>query len=82
MAKQIDELSVQEKRDLVAEIEKKKNGRSDKDWVELRDEFDLEMSPETLRKAGVGVKLVADANVTDNKYAERQKLRDMTAQVN
>lgn len=81
MPRQIDELSVQEKRDLVSEIGLKKSGRSDKDWIELRNEFDLEMSPETLRKAGVGVKLVADADIYDG-YAERQKLRDMTAQVN
>ena len=81
MPRQIEELSVQEKRDLVSEIGLKKSGRSDKDWEQLRDEFDLEMSPETLRKAGVGVKLVADAGITEG-YVERQKLRDLTAQVN
>lgn len=81
MARQIDELTTQEKRDLVYEIGLKKSGRSDKDWIELRNEFDLEMSPETLRKAGVGVKLVSDANISSG-YGERQKMRDMTAQVN
>lgn len=72
-------MSTQEKRNLVTEIGLKKNGQSDKEWAQLRDEFDLEMSPDTLRKAGVGVKLVSDAN---EGYIERQKMRDMTAQVN
>lgn len=50
------------------------------------------MSPETLRKAGVGVKLVADADMLhdgvalrehyDDHFAERQKLRDLSYQVN
>lgn len=51
------------------------------------------MSPETLRKAGVGIKLVADADMLRAKgesivsymsdgYVERQKMRDLTAQVN
>lgn len=51
------------------------------------------MSPETLRKAGVGIKLVADADMLrangestvsymSDGYVERQKMRDLTAQVN
>lgn len=48
------------------------------------------MNPETLRKAGVGVKLVADADMLHESdvadmsdgYIERQKMRDLAAQVN
>lgn len=92
MGRQLEELSRQEKNDLIMEIESKKNGVSDKDWAELCDEYDLGVKPDTLRKAGVGVKLVSDAGMLNtgtpanedpsDGYVERQKLRDLTGKVN
>lgn len=85
MGRQLEELDIREKRELVEEITLKKSGRSDKDWSDLRDEYGLDMSPDTLRKAGVGIKLVADADMLGESgasYLERQKMRDLTANVN
>ena len=86
MGRQLEELGAQEKRDLVEEITLKKTGRSDKDWIDLRDEYDLDISPDTLRKAGVGIKLAVDADMLgkaeSSSYLERQKMRDLTANVN
>ena len=88
----IDELNEDSKRELVNEVLDKKNGVSDKDWMEICSQFDLSVNAETLRKAGVGVKLVQDAGMigttdkpvagnTLNEYMERQKLRDLNSQV-
>lgn len=56
------------------------------------DEFHLDINPDTLRKAGVGIKLVADANMLgeggqsissiSDGYVDRQKMRDLRKQVN
>lgn len=71
----------------------KKNGDLDIDWVDLVEEFDLDINVETLRKAGVGIKLADDAcmltldrsgdlaDIADG-YIERQKMRDLSKQVN
>ena len=55
---------MKEKTDLVQEVLDKKNGVMDKDWCDMVMDYDLDCSPETLRKAGVGVKLASD-----NQYA-------------
>ena len=86
----IDELPVEQKRKLVNEMVDKKNGASDKDWAEICSEFDLSVNAETLRKAGVGVKLASDAGMSFQSvngsagcdYIERQKMRDLTAKLN
>lgn len=89
MSCSLEELSPREKADLVKQISDKKNGRTDQDWSEIREFFDLDINAETLRKAGVGIKLAADAGLLcDNNpsqgagYIERQKLRDLSRQVN
>ena len=89
MNRSLEELTANEKSDLVKQIAKKKSGEIDTDWSEICDQFGLNINAETLRKAGVGIKLVADANMlgtahTDlsSGYVERQKLRDLTKQVN
>lgn len=88
MSRLLEELTAQEKKNLVCAIEEKKNGIGDKDWSELVEEFDLGINAETLRKAGVGIKLAADAGMLDgdgtleNGFIERQKIRDLTRQVN
>ena len=60
----------------------------DSDWDDLCERFDLNINPGTLRKAGVGVKLVSDAGLLatdaelfDVHYMERQKTRDLNAQI-
>lgn len=86
MSRLLEELTAQEKKDLIGAIEAKKNGLSDKDWSEIVEEYDLGINAETLRKAGVGIKLAADAGMLggtgENSYIERQKVRDLTRQVN
>ena len=83
MSRSLEELTIEEKRDLVNQIEQKKQGLIDDDWSEICDQFDLNINAETLRKAGVGVKLAADANMLDvsDGYVERQKIRDLTRRV-
>lgn len=86
MARLIEQLDSVEKWELVQEILDKKNGDNDKDWSEIVEDFDIDCSPETLRKAGVGVKLASDAGMRftaeqndsiDRGFMERQKLYDI-----
>lgn len=48
-------------KELIFDIFEKVSGRSDLDWVEIRDKHDVECHPDTLRKAGVGIKMAAEA---------------------
>lgn len=86
LARLIEQLDNMEKWELVQEVLDKKNGDSDRDWAEIVADFDLECSPETLRKAGVGVKLASDAGMkfmpeqkdeVDRGYMERLKMYDI-----
>ena len=86
MSRSIEQLDEMEKWELVQEILDKKNGDSDMDWSEIVSTFDLDCNPETLRKAGVGVKLASDAGMklgvdksesADRNFMERQKLADI-----
>lgn len=62
------------------------------EWAEIGKIFSLDINSETLRKAGVGIKLVSDAAlldsdedmtpVMDREYLERQKIRDLNNKVN
>lgn len=90
MSRLIEQLDVNEKQMLVQEMLDKKNGGSDKDWSEIGAEFDLDCSPETLRKAGVGVKLASDAGMDfgyeereaiDRNFVERQKIYDRSREL-
>ena len=86
MSRYIEELGQDEKQALVHEVLDKKNGYGDRDWSEIVEDFDLECSPDTLRKAGVGIKLASDAGMiagdvdmdnVDRNFVERQKLYDI-----
>ena len=86
MSVSLETLGIQEKQELVQQIIDKKDGRNDKDWIEIVQEYDLDCSPDTLRKAGVGIKLAYDAgmefgteqkNIIDQGFADRQKLYDI-----
>lgn len=66
-------------------MSQKRSGSLDKDWIEIVEEWDLDINPDTLRRAAIGVELALDAGLMDdsgNGYIERQQLRDLTAQVN
>lgn len=84
MSYSLEELSAKQKASLVQEILQKKAGLLDDDWAEICAHFDLNISADTLRKAGVGVKLAADASKADisSGYVDRQKIRDLTKNVN
>lgn len=86
MARLIEELDLKEKQMLVQEVLDKKNGSYDKDWAEIVSDYDLAFSPDTLRKAGVGIKLASDAGMDfgnddreeiDRNFVERQKMYDL-----
>ena len=90
--KSIESLDVKEKSDLVQQILDKKNGVADIDWRDIVQDYDLDCSPDTLRKAGVGVKLAEDAGMSFSNdgagtrdvmdgYVERQKLYDLRREV-
>ena len=92
MSRSIEALNVKEKAELVREMLDKKNGVLDKDWCDMVMDYGLNCNPETLRKAGVGVKLASDAgmdfpmdgagtrDVLDD-YVERQKLNDLRREI-
>ena len=85
MSYTLDELSREDKKRLVGDMVDKKCGASGKEWAALCEEYQLECNPETLRKAGVGVKLYRDAmedEAQDGGYMERQKIRDLTRKLN
>ena len=92
MSRSIESLNIKEKADLVQEMLDKKNGVLDKDWCDMVMDYDIDCSPDTLRKAGVGVKLANDSgmcfpnNVDGTRdamdgYVERQKLYDLQREI-
>lgn len=92
MSCSLDGLSMSDKKELVKQIADKKQGKTDQDWSEICEFFNLDINAETLRKAGVGIKLAADAGLLsensapsiekDIGYIERQKMRDLSRQIN
>lgn len=85
MSYSLEELSASEKAKLVKIILQKKQGLLDQDWTEICEQFDLNISADTLRKAGVGIKLASEAGSLpdiSNGYVDRQKIRDLTKNVN
>lgn len=92
MSRSVESLNIKEKADLVQEVLDKKNGVLDKDWCDMVMDYDLDCSPETLRKAGVGVKLASDSGMcfpsgiagthdAMDGYVERQKLYDLQREI-
>ena len=68
-------------KELIFDIYEKVSSRSDLDWVEIRDRHNLDCHPDTLRKAGVGIKMAAEAGALsfkddkDNAYDEIYKAK-------
>lgn len=77
---------------MIKDIARKKAGLIDQDWSEMCDAYQLDINPDTLRKAGAGIKLVADADMLKESessvsslsdgYVDRQKMRDLRREVN
>lgn len=90
----LDELDIDEKRELVRMIAQKKAGLIDQDWSEICEMYGLDINVSTLRKAGLGIKLAADANLLceeaaegsvaeiSDGYVDRQKLRELAKRAN
>ena len=90
MGRSFEQLDMVEKKCLVEQVLDKKQGASDKDWSEIVDEYQLECNPETLRKAGVGIKLAYDAQMNfdysgsavDRDRIDRMKMQDLRREIN
>lgn len=68
-------------KELIFDILEKVSNRSDLDWIEIRDRHGLDCHPDTLRKAGVGIKMAAEAGTLSfrsekaNEYDETYKAK-------
>ena len=76
-------------KDLVLAILNKVQGISDLDWGEIAEFYNLNMHPDTLRKAAVGVKMVADAGLLNtaektyaNEYVAKKQFYDQRREFN
>ena len=92
MSRSIESLNVKEKADLVQTVLDKKRGLNDTDWCDIVKDYDLDCNPETLRKAGVGIKIASDSGMkfpcggdgtrdAMDGYVERQKLYDLQREI-
>lgn len=82
-------MTSEEKFRLCEVLLRKRSGEMNVDWVDIVDEWDLDISPETLRRAAIGVELTYDSHVGSKNscddtsgYIQRQKLRDLTNKLN
>lgn len=80
----LDDLSIEQRKKLVSVIDQKKRGVLDCEWDDIVRSFQLDESPETIRKSAVGIALAEscgmlhEANYDDcNSYIERQKINDI-----
>ena len=68
-------------KELIFDIFEKVSNRSDLDWIEIRDKHHMDCHPDTLRKAGVGIKMAAEAGALTfdsektSSYDELQKAK-------
>ena len=85
MSRLIGELTRQEMQEIVQEMLDKKDGSNSKQWLDIVNDYDLECSPEVIRKISVGVKFAKNAGMkfsnedsirVDKNFVERQKLYD------
>ena len=73
-------------RNIIYDVYEKAIGMSELDWADICKKHDLQCHPDTLRKAGVGIRLAAEAGVLDFSspemkdydeiYKEKQKFYD------
>ena len=79
-------------RNIVYDVYEKTVGLSDLEWAEICSKYNLQCHPDSLRKAGVGIKMAADAGVLDFStpemkgydeiYKEKQKFYDQRRMYN
>ena len=90
LSRLIEELSRQEMQDIIQEILDKKNKSNDKQWLEIVRDYDLECSPESLRKLSAGIKFADNAGMKfdiedqvhmDKGFVERQKMYDIQRKI-
>lgn len=90
MSRRLEELSKAEMQEIVQEILDRRRGRNDRRWIDVVNDFDLECSPDDLRKLAFGVRFANDAGMQfsnedqsniDKNFVERQKLYDVQRQV-
>ena len=86
LGKQVEQLTKEELRAFVEEVLDKRQGFNKKSWYKILDEYDLDCSPDLIRKIGTGVKIAYDAGMDfdirnqsfDNQqFIERQKMYDI-----
>lgn len=79
----LSELSIEEKRALYHDVlDKEETGE---DYVSLCQKYQLNMHPDTLRRASIGIRLadeIAGNEAASDGVIERQKMRDMASKVN
>ena len=90
LSRAIDQLGKQEMREIVQEILDKKGKRSHKQWIDIIKDYDLNCSPDHLRKVASGIILANDSGMRfnyddqdkiDRGFLERQKIYDIQKQV-
>ena len=90
MGRMIEELSVQEMQDIIQEILNKRDKTNDKQWLDIVRDYDLDCSPEVLRKLSVGIQFASRAGMRfaledqlylDKDYVERQKMYDLQRKI-
>lgn len=79
-------------KELIRDIYEKVSNQSDLEWIDIYEKHDLTCHPETLRKAGVGIKMVADAGMLTfaepaapgetASYKEKQQFYDQRREYN
>lgn len=79
-------------RNIVYDVYEKTVGLSDLEWSEICSKYNLQCHPDSLRKAGVGIKMAAEAGVLDfstpemkgydEVYKEKQKFYDQRRMYN
>ena len=91
LGRNVDELEQQELQMFVKEVIDKRNRRSNKSWIDLVKEYDLDCSTDTLRKISAGIDLAQAAGMVfdtesqkhiDRGFTERQKLYDIQRDIN
>ena len=86
----LEELNQEELRSFVSDLIDKRRRLIDKSWNDIRDEFDLDCSDDTIRKISAGVELAQSAGMhfdyeldeTQREFIERQKLQDARRELN
>ena len=72
-----ENLNTEKLRDVIGDVYAKVSGQSDMDWSEICEAHGLGCHPDSLRKAGVGIKLAADAGMLNFQPPEISEYNDI-----